>query len=360
MPTVALPARGTVGIVSPVGPSPGGRTVGAMVNHDRRGRPRSVLRSGPGALARLVVVVAVLVGGTACEVVSGRDATPTASPTTGAVVRIGVGPEQESVLVGAVLGELARGAGFTPEVVGLADGEAVRQALEVGDVDVAPGYTGQVWLEQLGRENPPGDPRSSFQGVASADESNGITWLRPGFDLEAGLSGPPANATLALWALPEVAAEAPSIAELGALVAERDSVEVCVDAGFGRRADGWAAVAQRYSIGPVTLVEATPREAVAGVASGQCVVGLSTLTDGAAWAEELVPLADPLAVFPAFVVSVQLRNQVVDELPDLGPALQPLPDHLTTAQLGTWNAGVGSGEEVATVAVAAAEQLRAA
>lgn len=316
-------------------------------------------------VARLAVVAVLVVATTACEVVTGRNAptpapTTTTSPAPGPAVRIGVGPEQESVLLGAVLARLATEAGFAPEVVGFADGAAVRQALEVGDVGVAPGYTGQTWLEELVRENPPGDPRSSFQGVASADESNGIVWLRPTFDLAAGVTGPPADATLALWVTPDVAVESPSIAELGSLLADDGDHEVCVDAEFGARSDGWSAVAQRYSIPPVTLVEATPQEAVAGVASGQCLVGLSTLTDGAAWAEELVPLADPLEVFPAFVVSVQVTEQVVEELPGLPEALQPLPDHLTSAMLGTWNARVRGGDEVTEVADDAVAQLREA
>lgn len=327
-------------------------------------------------VVRLAVVVVLAVATTACEVVTGRNpatpaatttTTPSPSPSSGPEVRVGVGPEQESVLLGAVLARLATDAGFAPEVVGLADGAAVRQALEVGDVDVAPGYTGQTWLEELMRENPPGDPRSSFQGVASADESNGIVWLRPMFDLSAGVTGPPADATLALWVTPEVAVESPSIAELGSLLADDADAgasaggrAVCVDAGFGARSDGWSAVAQRYSIPPVTLVEATPQEAIVGVASGQCLVGLSTLTDGAAWAEELVPLADPLEVFPAFVVSVQVREQVMERLPDLPDALQPLADHLTSAMLGTWNARVRSGDEVTDVADDAVAQLREA
>lgn len=312
-------------------------------------------RSGRMRVVGVVVVAMVI---TSCEVVAGsQPATTSATSTTAPVVRIGVGPEQESVLLGAVLAKLAAHADYSPRVVGMADGEALRQALEVGDVDVAPGYTGATWLEELGRENPPGDPRTSFQGVAAADESNGIAWLRPRFDLEAGMTGPPADATLALWVAPEVAVQAPSIAELGTLLGKGSGRDVCVDAEFGNRSDGWSALAQRYSIASVVLVEATPTEAIAGVASGQCLVGLSTLTDGAAWAEELVPLADPLKVFPAFVVSVQLREQAIERLPGLQTALQPLADHLTTAMLGSFNARVVTGEDVETVATDAVAQL---
>jgi glycine betaine/choline ABC-type transport system substrate-binding protein len=305
-----------------------------------------------------VVIAATTLSG--CAVVTsqpGPTGDVTSSAATGPLVRVGVGPEQESALLGAVLAALAEQAGFRARVEAFADSGAVRQALEVGDVDVAPGYTGQTWLEELGRENPPGDPRTSFQGVSAADESNGITWLRPAFDLAAGVGGPPADATLALWVTPEVAIEAPSIAELGSVLTARPDAEVCLDAEFAERADGWAAVSQRYSIAARVLVEATPPEAVAGVAAGQCLVGLSTLTDGQAWAAELVPLADPLEVFPAFVVSVQLNEGALERAPGLDAALQPLADDLTTALLGTWNARVQVGEELDQVALVAVTQL---
>jgi len=295
-----------------------------------------------------------------CAVVTpqpGPTGNATSSTAPAPVVRIGVGPEQESVLLGAILAALVEHAGFAGQVVGFADGGAVRQALEVGDVDVAPGYTGQTWLEELGRENPPGDPRTSFQGVSAADESNGIIWLRPRFDLAAGVGGPPADATLALWVTPELAVEAPSIAELGSALAARPESEVCLDAEFAERADGWTALSQRYSIAGRVLVEATPAEAIAGVAAGQCTVGLSTLTDGTAWSVGLVPLADPLDVFPAFVVSVQIHDEALGRMPDVDTALQPLADNLTTALLGTWNARVQAGEEVDQVALVAVSQL---
>ncbi len=306
----------------------------------------------------IAAATAMVVAG--CVVVPSSDDPGPVESTTPAPapgVSIGVGPEQESVLLGAIMAQLATDAGFDAEVMGLADADAVRQALEVGDVDVAPGYTGQTWLEELGRENPPGDPRTSFQGVSSADEPNGIIWLRPRFDLSAGVSGPPADATLALWVTPELAAEAPSIAELGPALAGRPDAEVCLDEAFGERSDGWTALSQRYSIAETVLVAATPVEAIAGVAAGQCLVGLSTLTDGGAWAAGLVPLADPLDVFPAFVVSVQIHDEALDRVPGLDGVLQPLADNLTSSMLGALNARVVAGEDLDEVAMVGVAQL---
>lgn len=282
--------------------------------------------------------------------------TPPAAP----IVRIGVGPESESIVLGTVLAGLVADADLEPVLVELADAGAVRQALELGDVDVAPGYSGRVWLEELGRENPPGDPRTSFQRVQSADEPNGITWLRPDFDLEAGVDGPPADATFGLFVAPGTAAEVATIPQLASVLGEREDAAICVDPSFGERVDGWSALASRYSIASSVLTEAPPAEAIAGVASGQCFVGLSTLTDGAAWLEGLVPLADPLDVFPAFVVGVQARRDALDGVEGLEEAIQPLASALTTRMLGTWNARVVRGDVLEEVAADAVTEVRRA
>ncbi len=310
---------------------------------------------------RLTVVLALVVALAGCTLQPGADtATPSPTATSGPVVRIGIGPEAESGLLGTVLAEFVERADMTPVLVELADAGAARQALELGDVDVAPGYSGQVWLEELGRENPPGDPRTSFQRVRSADEPNGIVWLRPEFDVEAGVDGPPADATFGLFVAPDTADEVATIPQLATVLAERDDASICVDPVFASRADGWNALASRYSITNRVLTEAPAAEAVSGVAGGQCFVGLSTLTDGAAWLEGLVPLADPLDVFPAFVVGVQVRQDVLDQHPELEGALQPLASHLTTRMLGTWNARVVRGDAVEEVATDAVGEIRRA
>lgn len=297
---------------------------------------------------------------TACTAVGTEPAAPT---PTGPVVRIGTGPEAEARLLAAITAELAAAEGFHPEVVERADGAAARQALEIGDVDVLPGYTGQTWLEELGLPDPPGDPRTSFARVAAVDASNDVEWLRPRFELEAGVQGPPADATFGLFVrgFPSAHADLFTITQLATRLAEEPTAEVCVDREFATREDGWQALADAYSIGPRPLTHAGPTEAVRGVVAGACLVGLGAATEGEAWASGLRLLADPLEVFPAFVVSLQLREEVTEDHPQLVTALRPLPEHLTTALLGRWNGQVppgASSAEVAEVAVPAAEVLR--
>ncbi len=192
------------------------------------------------------------------------------------------------------------------------------------------------------------------------DASNDIRWLRPEFQLEDGVDGPPADATFGLFVrgVPSRTADVFTITQLATRLAEEPDAQICVDQEFAVRQDGWQALATAYSIAPRPLTPVGPSEAVQGVATGECLVGLGAATDGEAWAAGLRLLEDPLQVFPAFVVSVQVRAEVADAHPDLVAALEPLADELTTALLGTWNGQVARGALVSEVAAAAARTLR--
>lgn len=310
-----------------------------------------------GMTRRPTLPVLLLLLAVACTPMGAEPAEPT---PTGPLVRIGSGPEAEADLLAEVLFQLAAAAGFEPRIVERADGAAARQALEVGDVDVLPGYTGQAWLEVLGLPNPPGDPRTSYARVASVDGSNDVRWLRPEFELEDGVEGPPADATFGLFVrgFPAASANLFTITQLATRLAEDPDARVCVDDEFAVRQDGWDALATAYSIAPRPLTRVGPTEALRLVAAGECLVGLGAATDGEAWAAGLRLLEDPLQVFPAFVVSVQVREEVVEDHPGLVTAFEPLAEELTTALLGTWNGQVTRGATTAEVAAQAARTLR--
>jgi hypothetical protein len=105
------------------------------------------------------------------------------------------------------------------EVVTFSDPRDARQALELGDVDLQPGYTGEAWLEVLGRPDPPGDPRESYLAVRDHDIDEDIVWLRPSFG--DGLDEPPANATFAfvVQGPPSVDADLRTLSQLAARLA---------------------------------------------------------------------------------------------------------------------------------------------
>lgn len=314
----------------------------------------------------ILTVLSLALG--ACTAADGSDVTAPESPVDGAgdpetidevePVRVASGPDAETVLLAHTMAALIELHGLPAEVVEFTDAQASRVALERDRVDVRPGYTGEAWLEALGRPDPPSDPMESYLAVRDHDEREGILWLRP--RAGDGVHEPPANATFAfvVQGPPSVDADLQTMSQLATRLSEQPDALVCVDQEFGERPDGLPAVLSAYSVrSDRPFLAADPEEAVLGVVAGDCLAGLTTATDGTVWRSGLRPLVDDLRVFPAFVPLPQMRVDAVTEHPEIRVALGPMAAYLSTAVLGGWNARVASGEPVEEVARDAAREL---
>ncbi len=272
-------------------------------------------------------------------------------------LRVAGGPDPESALLAEVMVGLLELAELPAETVRYPGARSARQALEAGEVDVRTGYTGETWLESLGRADPPGDVQASFQEVSEHDVAE-VVWLRPRF-LE-GIDEPPANATFTFVVAgpPSLEAELTTVSQLATRLSERADATLCVDHEFASRPDGLRAVLAAYSVrSDQPVLAASPDEVVGAVLAGDCLAGLTTATDGRAWASGLRPLVDDLEVFPAFVVVPQISRAAVEEHPEIRAALGPLASHLSTQLLGRWNARVAAGEPIEQVAEDAVARL---
>jgi osmoprotectant transport system substrate-binding protein len=307
-------------------------------------------------LLLVVVLLALAAGG--CALLGGDPEVDVVPEATVPPVRVAGGPDAEATLLAHVLATMLERNGIDAEVVAFSSARDARQALELGEVELRPAYTGETWLETLGRADPPGDPRESYAAVRRHDEAEGLVWLRPRFG--DGIDEAPANATFAFVVAgpPAVDADLRTMSQLAARLSEQPEARVCVDREFGSRPDGLRAVLAAYSVrSGREYLAADPQEAVAGVLAGDCLTGLTTATDGAAWAAGLVPLVDDLRVFPAFVPLPQVREDAIVARPEIRMAVTPMAAQLTTALLGRWNAQVLRGELLEAVAAEAAEVL---
>ena len=276
-------------------------------------------------------------------------------------LRIAIGPEQESRLLARTIVLLLADAGIVAEPVVLADGRSARQALELGDVELAVAYSGEEWLTRLGRPDPPAEPSEAFTALLEEDRTRGLTWLVPRGG--SGIEEPPANATFAFFVAgpPSSDADLRTLSELSLRLSERPQLSLCVDTEFGRRVDGLAALLSAYSVRrDRPFLAADPNEAIVRVLAGECVAGLSHATDGRAWRAGMHPLIDDLRFFPAFVPAPIVRTATLEMTPGLEEALRPLLDGLSTGLLGRANGAVASGAGIDQVALELAAQLRSA
>ncbi|MEX2549426.1 MAG: glycine betaine ABC transporter substrate-binding protein [Nitriliruptoraceae bacterium] len=312
-------------------------------------------------LLPLVLLAAVLVLGGGVWLVGragAEDPAPSAEAQDRPAVRVAGGPDAESVLLSHTLVELLALEEVPAEAVVFSDARDTRQALELRDVELRIAYTGETWLQTLGRADPPGDPEESYEEVRAHDAEEGLEWFRPPFG--DGSTEPPADATFAFMVAgpPSIHADLTTVSQLASRLSAEPDATLCVDPEFASRPDGLRAVLAAYSVrSDQPVLAAAPEDAVRGVSVGECIAGLTSATDGRAWRAGLRPLVDDLDVFPAFVVLPQARRQTLLERPLVGRAVAPMAEELTTELLGQMNARVAGGEPIEEVAAVAAREL---
>jgi len=274
-------------------------------------------------------------------------------------LRVAAGPEAESQLLARAIVLLLAEASIAAEPVVFADGRSARQAVELGDVELAVPYSGEEWLTRLGRADPPAEPLAAFEALVEVDRARGLTWLVPAAG--SGFEEPPVNATFAFFVAgpPALDADLRTLSELSLRLSERPQLSLCVDTEFGRRADGLAALLSAYSVRrDRPFLAADPVDAIGRVLAGDCVAGLSHATDGRAWRAGMHPLVDDLRFFPAFVPAPVVRTATLTATPALRSALQPLLDGLSTGMLGRANGAVLGGAALDAVAADLVAQLQ--
>jgi osmoprotectant transport system substrate-binding protein len=262
-------------------------------------------------------------------------------------VVIGVGSTTEQRVLAALALEALDDAGMAPELqTDLGGTVGLRREALGGSIDVFWDYTGAAWALGMGQQAPPSDPKESYERVRRADEDNGLAWLAPST----------ANATLALFVrrqdLP--AADRPrGLAWLAGVLSSGEGT-LCADSEFITRSGGLEALAVAYAIDVERLTEAAvpanEAEAIAAVASRRCFAALATATSGEARRAGLMPVADDLLVFPAFIVAPVARADRLPALPGLATALERISTRLTSEQLATMNAAAEGGRDPAEIA----------
>ncbi|MFT5222670.1 MAG: osmoprotectant transport system substrate-binding protein [Glaciecola sp.] len=308
------------------------------------------LRAPCRAFALLVVLSLLLVS---CDSGGAQE------PGAPAPLRVGAWPSVEPALLAETIAGLLRAEGIAADVREFSDATSARQALELGDVDLLPGYTGAAWLEVLERSDPPGDMRTSFARVREFDEREGLIWLRPRF--ESGLlDSPPANATFAFFVQgpPSRDAALRTMSQLASRLAQDPEARLCMDEDFSQREDGRNAVYRAYGISLDRQdLAAAPAEAALAVRGGECLAALATITDGTSWSLGLIPLADDLSIFPAFVIAVVIDQTTLAQS-GVAAALGPFSSQLTAQLLAAANARILAAASVADVGEELAQALR--
>ncbi len=222
---------------------------------------------------------------------------------------------------------------------GLGGNEEVRQALLSEEIDLSWEYTATGWLVHLGETRSIPDPRELYETVARQDlEENGIRWLEPA----------PGNDTYAIAASEETRRNlgVETISDLGRLVEERpEEATLCFNNEdvFRTRFDGLPGMERTYGFQfpEENLIEVSLDAVYGAAADGEiCNFGVVFTTSGFIQEENLSLLEDDKNFFAVYNPSLTMRNETLQNYPQLRDVFAPIAERLDTETLRRLNYAV--------------------
>ncbi|MFP4016127.1 MAG: glycine betaine ABC transporter substrate-binding protein [Halanaerobiales bacterium] len=208
-----------------------------------------------------------------------------------------------------------------------------RQALENEQVDLYYDYTGTAYTvyHNQSEQEVMTDPQKVYQWVKEADQEQGIIWLDR-LDY---------NNTYSIMVREEDAEEW-GIASISDLVDNDDEIRLVfgTDTEFYDRPDGLQALMDEYGLEFEEVRIMSAGIIYKALRDGRLGAGMGYSTDGRISAFGFINLEDDRDFFPVYNPAPLVREEVLEEYPEIETALSKLDDRLTTNEIQSLNAEV--------------------
>lgn len=234
-------------------------------------------------------------------------------------IRVGAKNFTEQYVLGHMIAKLLDKAGYDVRTTMGTGSTVTRSALETGQIDLYPEYTGTAWTLYLENDCIITDPEELYQKVSAEDlEKHRIVWLEPSA----------INNTYAM-AITNKAAETigTTLSQLAEYVNEQsEEIVFGINHEFYERPDGFFAMAKHYGM---KVDQDQVRAMETGITfeamrRGQVHVTMVFATDGKIAEFDLHVLEDDKQFFPVYSLAVSVRKEVLEANPDLREALAPI------------------------------------
>jgi osmoprotectant transport system substrate-binding protein len=268
---------------------------------------------------------------------------------SGVSIRVGSKNFTEQILLAYIAEVALAAAGADIEDLSNIQGSpAVRQALEVGDVDLYWEYTGTSWINFQQETKPIPDEQAQYDAVKKADlERFGIAWL----------DYSPVNDKYAFATTREFADEhkLKTMSDMVALLKKDPSLGTfCMESEFISRQDGLLGAKQTYGFDvPSKNIKTFGVGTIyATLAGGRtCNFGEVFTTDGRVLTLDLAVLDDDKKTFPQYNAAVTVRKEFLDRYPQIADVMDPVSAKLNNDVILKLSVKIdGDGEDPAVVA----------
>lgn len=266
---------------------------------------------------------------TAC---GGSDASQTDGELSGETFTVGSKEFTEShVLAHIAMAALEDAGATTKDQTGISGSATVREALETGEIDMYWDYTGTGWVNILG--NTTEDvPENLYEAVAQADAANGIAWLTP-----ANFENTYRLATSAAFAEEHGLVTTSDAAEF--MGANPEHASICAAAEFINRDDGLPGVEAAYGMSFSEIVELDLNLIYTQVGDS-CEFGEVFSTDARIVSNDLYVLEDDADFFVEYAGALTLRQETLEQFPELAEIFDPISAALTNEVMTELNGQV--------------------
>ncbi len=296
-------------------------------------KPRKILY----AMAFLVLTIALLGCGNAG---GGGQGSGGGGGEGGPTITVGSKNFTEQFILGELYAQALEANGYTAErSLNLGSEQLADEALQAGDIDFYPEYTGTALVNILGYEgeNPP-TPEETYEEarIRYAERDPADTML----------TSADFNNNYGIFVRREIAEEQ-NLRTLDDLARASSGLTFATFSEFQDREDGYPNMLENYPglDFEETVVANDLGLRYRGVENGEADVGVGFLTDGQLTSEELTVLEDEKKIWPFYYPAPVVRSEVLEENPDIEEILNQVSATLNVDNIRELNGRVDIGGE---------------
>jgi osmoprotectant transport system substrate-binding protein len=297
-----------------------------------------LIRAIPALLAALALTLLAACGNVGDSGGSGPSATDDGG---GPTITVGSKNFPEQYILGELYAQTLEASGFNVEKkLDLGSEQIADKALQNGQIDMYPEYTGTALVAVLGYEgeNPP-TPEATYQKAKElyAQREPADTMLTPA----------PFNNTYGIFVRKEVA-EQHDLQDLNDLAEASGDLTFVSFSEFQNREDGYPNMQKNYpglDFEDVKIVNSIGGPIYQGVLQGEGDAGVGFTTDGQLASDELVVLEDPKDIWPFYYPAPVVRTEVLEQNPEMEEVLNSVSETLDAETMRELNAQVAIEQE---------------
>lgn len=305
-----------------------------------KNRTTKLIRAIPALLVALALVSLAACGNVGSSGGSGPSAEEEGGGGGGPTIAVGSKNFTEQYVLGELYAQALEANGFNVEKkLDLGSAAIADKALQNGQIDMYPEYTGTALVEIFKQEKQPDTPDATYETAKKlyAKREPADTMLTPA----------PFNNTYGIFARKEVAEEydLKTLADLAK--ASSELTFVCFSE-FLKRSDGIPNIEKNYKgldFGDVKIVNSIGGPIYQGVLQGEGDAGVGFTTDSQLASEELVVMEDPKNIWPFYYPAPVVRSDVLEQYPKMEEVLNSVSETLDAETMRQLNAQVDIEQE---------------